>query len=257
MTENADLGFGDALQTWLPKSDWDRSWSIGHIDSSWPLFQKLLLRGDLLATGSRDDVSIVPIEPRLWERLKPKCRWLRNPDEALAWQMYGAPDMDKYGPGTEANHPEGHPPSREDLFPDGLAPRNIGDSIHDADVESVFRIVDTSAEIRCVRFRRSVKNKQPVRPALADKDQVTYRTAAPGRPSSMHLVENELKRRAESGRLEATLAEQARVLRDWLGTAHPDAVPPTEKTIRNRIRSGFRQAMAKLDGKSAPRRRSR
>jgi hypothetical protein len=67
-------------------------------------------------------------------------------------------------------------------------------------------------------------------------------SGAPGRPSVMHLVVREFERRCAAGELEEGVAEQSRVLAQWLLDAHPNAKRLTPKTIENNIRAGFRRA---------------
>ena len=66
-------------------------------------------------------------------------------------------------------------------------------------------------------------------------------TGAPGRPSSMHLVEAEFERRCTAGTLAPTLKEQARLLEDWFRRHYPETQPVTAKTIENRLRDPFRR----------------
>jgi hypothetical protein len=67
------------------------------------------------------------------------------------------------------------------------------------------------------------------------------RTGAPGRPSSMHLVEAAFDARCARGEVAASLTEEAESLADWLKRAHPSAPPLTPKTIQNNLRAAFRQ----------------
>jgi hypothetical protein len=60
-----------------------------------------------------------------------------------------------------------------------------------------------------------------------------------GRPTSKHIVEAELRRRAQEGRLCETLAEETRELSDWLRKMHPDERPATAKAIENGLRHLF------------------
>lgn len=70
-------------------------------------------------------------------------------------------------------------------------------------------------------------------------------TGTPGRPSSMHLVEREHARRCAEGEAEGEaqgpVAREAAHLAEWLRAAHPEAPPPTAKTIENRIRAAHRR----------------
>jgi hypothetical protein len=68
-----------------------------------------------------------------------------------------------------------------------------------------------------------------------------YTTGFPGRPPKLkHLIEQEFRRRAEAGEVCSPLAAEVRALRDWAVERHPDAPPPSEKTIANNIRYQYR-----------------
>lgn len=67
------------------------------------------------------------------------------------------------------------------------------------------------------------------------------RTGAPGRPSSMHLIEAEFEARCKREEVAASLAEESRNLANWLRSEHPSAPRLTEKTIQNRLRETYRQ----------------
>jgi hypothetical protein len=62
-----------------------------------------------------------------------------------------------------------------------------------------------------------------------------------GRPSSKHLVEEELRRRAQEDRLCTSLAEQSRELSMWLKRTHPNEHQTTPKAIENSVRHLFRE----------------
>jgi hypothetical protein len=66
-------------------------------------------------------------------------------------------------------------------------------------------------------------------------------TGAPGRPSSMYLVEAHFKARCEGGEIAASLTREAEILAQWLSKSHPDKPPLREKTICNRLRSAYRE----------------
>ncbi len=63
------------------------------------------------------------------------------------------------------------------------------------------------------------------------------RSGAPGRPTSMHLVEAEFRRRMSEGVVEPTTEAEAIVLKSWLEKVHPGETPLTKKTIQNRLPS--------------------
>jgi hypothetical protein len=70
------------------------------------------------------------------------------------------------------------------------------------------------------------------------------KTGAPGRPSSMHLVEREYRARGDRGDTKANIGEEAKVLSEWLRSTHPDAPRLTPKTIANRLRHEHRMRKA-------------
>ena len=70
------------------------------------------------------------------------------------------------------------------------------------------------------------------------------RTGAPGRPSSMHLIDAELKARMERGDTLPTLRLESEALADWFLRTYPHAARPTPKTIQNKIREIYRTGKA-------------
>lgn len=68
------------------------------------------------------------------------------------------------------------------------------------------------------------------------KPAPVLRTGAAGRPSSMHLVHPEHRRRIEAGEAHASLAAEARHLHGWLKQTHPEAPLPGVKALQNAIR---------------------
>lgn len=65
-------------------------------------------------------------------------------------------------------------------------------------------------------------------------------SGAPGRPSSMHLIKREIRRRAKLGLLESSLNLESEALAIWLEEAYPEAHPTAPKTIQNRLRYLYR-----------------
>lgn len=74
-------------------------------------------------------------------------------------------------------------------------------------------------------------------------EAVPLSSGAPGRPSSMHLIEGEFQRRVNAREANPVLADEARSLRSWLVSAYPSAAPPSEKTIKNRLRAAHKGFM--------------
>ena len=86
------------------------------------------------------------------------------------------------------------------------------------------------------------------RPDAPDDDKgeaARYRTGAPGRPGSKHIVLKEFMRRAKRGDAEETIAAESHVLSDWLREKHPLAHPITPRTVENAIRVEYRRFWSK------------
>src|SRR5438477_12125704 len=66
------------------------------------------------------------------------------------------------------------------------------------------------------------------------------KTGAPGRPTSMHLIEQEFHLRVAAGQICDTLQAESEYLLSWLRQEHPLAPQPTLKTIKNRLRVVYR-----------------
>ena len=109
----------------------------------------------------------------------------------------------------------------------------------DLDVQA-SRVSASGARFEAVRIRERAT-------AGVDSEKETpipEKSGAPGRPTSMRLVEAEFGVRAERKSVEPSLGEQARVLAEWLRTAHPLAPRLTPKTIENRLRHTYKRARA-------------
>jgi hypothetical protein len=75
--------------------------------------------------------------------------------------------------------------------------------------------------------------------------QTEATSGAPGRPTSRHLVEEEMGRRFASGIEEPSLRAEAAVLSKWLKQYHPDTPQMTPKTIENALRDVFKGLKSK------------
>lgn len=65
------------------------------------------------------------------------------------------------------------------------------------------------------------------------------RTGAPGRPSSIHLVEIEFEARCGRDEVHRTLAAESEQLANWFRQEYPHFPPMTAKTIKNRLRDAY------------------
>ena len=90
-----------------------------------------------------------------------------------------------------------------------------------------------------------VTSNDTARDDTEESNSVPLRSGAPGRPTSMHLIEQKFKERAKQGVLKPTLEAEAKFLASWLKKNHPNAHPATAKTIANRLRSRYRSEMTK------------
>lgn len=91
------------------------------------------------------------------------------------------------------------------------------------------------------KWRRLMVPKSQVRelwPFGAFEETVS--SGLPGRPTSIHLVEQELLRRAEIDDLLPSLNAESKYLSDWLKHTHPSQPPASPKTIANRLRDKYR-----------------
>jgi hypothetical protein len=77
-------------------------------------------------------------------------------------------------------------------------------------------------------------NPQPDEP-LVLSEQPAYRTGLAGKPTSWHLIEQELRRRHAAGERHLKRAEWARILIKWLQSTHSNAPCPTVKTLTNKL----------------------
>jgi hypothetical protein len=92
---------------------------------------------------------------------------------------------------------------------------------------------------------RFVKSPSIVAEALTQKS----RTGAPGRPSSMHLIEQQFEQRVTAGQVMPSLSAQANDLHDWFRTQHPERPSPTPATIANRLRLQYKKAKIEATAK--------
>lgn len=88
-----------------------------------------------------------------------------------------------------------------------------------------------SEVVKCWPFEKQDWNEGPI-----------IRTGAPGRPTPIHLVIAEHRRRLGSGRAEDGVVAESERLAKWLKETHPSLPPLTSKTIRNNIAAEHRSA---------------
>lgn len=101
-------------------------------------------------------------------------------------------------------------------------------------------------ELRKIReeLQRERRDKEQLEAVILAKnvELARYRTGAPGRPGSKHLVLDEFARIVGLGEVEETLCGQACKLGVWLKATHTLAPPLTQGSIENIIRTEFRRA---------------
>jgi hypothetical protein len=104
---------------------------------------------------------------------------------------------------------------------------------------------DALVSRRGVLWSRLMVEKRDVRKNWQYSAKEPARSGAPGRPTSMHLVMAEFKRRAGQNALLTTVTEESQWLADWLADNHETDPPLTAKTIKNKIAAEFRAARLK------------
>lgn len=82
--------------------------------------------------------------------------------------------------------------------------------------------------------------------SISEPAGTVYRTGLAGRPSSWNLCEAECRRRFSAGerypgKIGESASEWAQVLGGWLASNHPDAPPPTKKTLSNKLSALLRE----------------
>lgn len=126
----------------------------------------------------------------------------------------------------EDRHPNGP------RFDGGEACTSVKLEIHGPHFRRVFRLTERDQPDHLFAAARG-QGEKPVE--VVKSSVVTYRTGAPGRPSSMHVIEPEFRRRLKTGEAHATNKQEAEHLRNWLKEQHPSAASTSAKTIVNRI----------------------
>ena len=86
------------------------------------------------------------------------------------------------------------------------------------------------SSVHHLRIMEAVATEPPQPPPATD------RTGAPGAPSSMHIIIEELHRRAGGDEMiRASIKAESEALASWFKDRHPTLRLPTAKTIRNQI----------------------
>lgn len=87
-------------------------------------------------------------------------------------------------------------------------------------------------------LRKAISGEEIVAPLPAPD---TYRSGAQGRPSNMHHIVAEFRRRVDKGETFPSLAQACRDLARWFATTHPLAKAPGESAIGNHLRPAYRE----------------
>ncbi len=132
-----------------------------------------------------------------------------------------------------------------------VIPRNAWSGEPDWEKGTLCFDGNTYSQIAVVKEKELSKEKwESVKEiAGADPGQKITRTGVAGRPSSIHVIEIELRRRVEQKEAEKTMAAESRYLARWLREAHPDLPPTTPKGIANKLGKLFR---ALKEGRDLP-----
>jgi hypothetical protein len=81
------------------------------------------------------------------------------------------------------------------------------------------------------------------KPVSSPSPEEPPRSGAPGRPTSMHLVDAEFERRVKAGIVAPSLNKEAETLAAWLKKNHPTMPAAKASSIRNYLREIYRKAM--------------
>ncbi|MEP9355043.1 hypothetical protein ABLE93_15755 [Xanthobacter sp. KR7-65] len=76
-----------------------------------------------------------------------------------------------------------------------------------------------------------------------------YKSGGKGRPTAMHLIEAELRRRSSAGQMLGSWAQEAKALAEWLSENRADAPKTTPKAIRDSLAETYRTLRADPAGK--------
>ena len=107
-----------------------------------------------------------------------------------------------------------------------------------------------------VRIQQKISALRKILAARREADDALNgrgKTGAPGRPSGMHLVRGEHKRRRETGESESGVRDEAEALRVWYKSQHPGLPNLTAKTIENTIRLEHKRHIEKRHIEGEPR----
>jgi hypothetical protein len=97
-------------------------------------------------------------------------------------------------------------------------------------------VLNRTQFLEAIKLQRfSPQADGPVRNTGAIQTTEPMATGAPGRPTSMHLVEAELDRRIAAGDTWPSKMSAAQELSEWLRLNHNQAPQLTPKTITNRL----------------------
>ncbi len=99
---------------------------------------------------------------------------------------------------------------------------------------------DSLRDRRGERWSRLMVLKEDVARYWPFSDE-SSETGAPGRPSSMYLVEAEFKARCVRGEVAPSMTKESQFLAAWLRKTHPEKPPLQPKSIRNKLASTFRE----------------
>jgi hypothetical protein len=103
---------------------------------------------------------------------------------------------------------------------------------------------DSLEDRRGARWRRLMVLKADVARYWPFAEALDHRTGAPGRPSAMHLVEEEYCARWARSEAHRRIGAEADYLSQWLANTHPTMPRVTAKTIRNRLSRDHRRRLA-------------
>jgi hypothetical protein len=189
--------------------------------------------GNLLHAKTKDDVATAESRKKMFEAER---------EMILSFVRKNAVHVFLKGGGVCVGHLDGRKT---------IIPRNAWSGEPDWENGSLYFNGCTYSQIAVVKEIKLSKEKwKSVKEiAGADASQRITRTGAAGRPSSMHVIEIELRRRIEQKEAEKSMMGESKYLASWLKEGHPDLPPVTPKGIANKLGKLFR---ALKEGRDLP-----
>lgn len=107
------------------------------------------------------------------------------------------------------------------------------------------RLPDFGHDIQLFRYsnKRLLIKEEHLEVLFPSHSFAPAKSGAPGRPTSMHTILLEHKRRRDAGLCEGSQSAGAHALEEWHKNTHPQDPHPSAKTIRNKLPRNFQPCL--------------